>query len=204
MDENKERRLKNIRQDIALLGGRLDEIEQEMINDDEENWQERLDDFIVENNTEHGTVTLAIDISGSMIGHKHLAHLLETKALELNNRDMSLICFGETVELYAKYLQTSEMTSALYGGSGNLLGLFDWLERNEIESPLVIFTDGILYPMMLPEVSILRTVIRGYNFPILYIFPSKEQYKSDIHRISQALDCVNIIFMTEGEEERCV
>ena len=197
MDRIKEKKLEAVRGDIDKLTLRLNEIEEEDV-EEKGNWQERLDDFIVENN-ELGTVTLAIDISGSMIGHKHLAHLFVNKALELNNRDMSLICFSETIELYAKYLQTSEMTSTLYGGDGNLLELFDWLERNEIESPLVIFTDGIFYPAILPEVSILSSTIREYDFPMLYILPSREQYKRDIDSISRALDCINITFMTTGE-----
>ena len=196
MDEIKERKLQAVREDLDELILRLNEIEEDVI-EEKVNWQERLDDFIIENN-ELGTITLAIDISSSMAVHEHLAHLLVKEALEFNNRTGSLIYFTDEIELYAKYLQTLEMdTSALYGGSGDLLILFEYLERNEIQNPLIVFSDGVFYPTMLPEVSILGTAIRGYDFPMLYIFPSKTKYKEEINSISRALDCVNIAFMTE-------
>ena len=194
MDEIKERKLQAVREDLDMLKLRLNEIEEDVM-EEKVNWQEKLDDFIMEHQ-EGGTITLAVDVSSSMIPYRHLAYLLTKNAIELNNQDMSLICFGAEIELYIKYLREPEIGSVVFGGNGDLLELFEYLERNEIENPLVVFSDGILYPTMLPEVSRLGMTLREYDYPMLYIFPSKGLYKRNINNMSRALDCVNIAFMT--------
>lgn len=195
MDEIKERKLETIRQDLASLVKRLDEVEKEIaVEEKGKNWMEVMHEFIEENN---GAGMIAVDTSGSMIEHKNLAFLLIREALQFDNRNMSLICFSDTIELYIKCLQSPEIASVLFGGTGDLLRLFEWLETNNLDNPLIIFSDGIFCSARLPEISMLKQTIRGYDYPILHIFPSKKDYKEDINLISRALDCVKIAFMTK-------
>lgn len=193
----KERRLENIRQDLDSLVIRLNIIEREEMEKESESWIEVVHRFIEENH-EVETVTIAVDVSSSMLEYRNLTDLLVKETISYDTRNESLICFSDEIETFIKYLQKpSPMESVLFGGRGDLLQLFDWIVRNNLENPLIICSDGILYPTQVPEILNLKAILRDYNYPILWIFPSKKEYKENIGMVNPALDCLKIAFMKE-------
>lgn len=194
MDEIKERKLQIIREDIDSLVMRLNRIERDEIEN--ENWKEEIHSFI-EANDISGTITIAVDVSASMTEDRDLAHLLVGEIISYNTRNKSLICFTDEIEVFTKYLQTSPMKSILFGGSGDLLQLLNWIVKNRLDNPLIIFSDGILYPTEAIELTQLKALLKDFSYPVLWIYPNKRDYKDNIHQVNRVLDYLKIAFMTE-------
>lgn len=161
----KERRLENIKQDLASLVERVDVVEREMAMEESENWIEEIQTFI-EVNGGSGYITIAVDVSSSMIEHKNLADLLVKETFKFDTRNESLICFSNEVEMYTKYLEKSFLLP-LFGGTGDVSRLFEWICKNGLENPLIVFSDGILYPTQGLAISGLKANLKDYNYPVL-------------------------------------
>ena len=193
-----ERRIENIKADLASLEGRIAEIEIEFdsMREERQDWKTVLHDFIDEN-CDGGDITIALDTTSAMIEWKELAEALVYEATRFNNRNTSAICFSDKVEMYIKYLGTLPTSSILCGGSGDLLQLFEWIDINDLESPLIIFSDGIVYPTDPAGLTQLRDAIKDFSYPILHFFPSIAEYKRSVEDVNRVIDRLKITFMTE-------
>lgn len=186
--EKEEEELEEIREALSSLVSKVKKLMEKREKREDKNWKDVVQDFVKE--ADRG-ITAIVDVSGSMLANAHLIEAFQQEMIE-TRRDTQLIHFSDRIEMYHAHpwgKTPSIQSIGGYGGSSDLLQVFKWIERNKMESPLIVFSDGVLEPdprdMDYPE---LNQILDSYGHPILWIFPSKSGCERDRDLINPVIE----------------